>query len=124
MADAIVNLAARSENTMGKFTMAAEKHGVAGDRRFQSGHPWIVGVQDGKILPALVAENLSLSLGVGFQTRVPVQVVGRKVEHHRHVGAEFVNAFQLKAAQLGDKPRTGWAVSTAKLKALPMLPPT
>ena len=41
---------------------------------------------------------------------MPVQMVGRKVEHHRHVRAEIVNAFQLKAAQLGDKPRAGLGV--------------
>ena len=38
---------------------------------------------------------------------MPVQVVGREVQHHRHVRPEFVNAFQLKTAQLRNKFRAG-----------------
>ena len=60
-------------------------------------HCRVVGVQDGKVLGALVAQDPRFRLRVLLEAPVPVQVVRRNVEHGRDMTTERVGSLELKA---------------------------
>ncbi len=46
----------------------------------------VVGIQNGEIVRALVLENAGLGGGVVLKRVVPVEMIGRDIQHHRNLG--------------------------------------
>ena len=62
----------------------------------------VVDAQHRSVARALALEHAQLGGGVGLERPVPVEVVGRDVEQHGRVGAELLDALELKARELAD----------------------
>src|SRR5437588_164487 len=65
----------------------------------------IVGVEHREIIPRLVLEDTRLGRHVDFESAVPVEVIGRDVEHDCHLGVKGVNGFKLKAGDFKNYDR-------------------
>src|SRR5208337_1734668 len=87
------------------FLLAAEPEdlGASSGRQFRTGA--VVGVEHSKIRWLLVLENTGLGAGIGSEREMPVQVIGRDVEHNRDVRTECLDGLKLEAGdfQNGDR---------------------
>ena len=59
----------------------------------------VAGVQHGKILGALIHEDPLFGGHIGFEARVPVQVIRRHIQNSRDFGPELLNILELKAGK-------------------------
>ena len=83
----------------------------------------VVDAQHGGVARALALEHAQLGRRVGLERPVAVEVVGRHVEQHGDVGAEALDAFELKARELAhDRPPGLDACPANDDSAVPTLP--
>src|SRR5262245_45854506 len=60
----------------------------------------IVGVDDRPVTGLLVLEDSRLRRRIRLDARMPIEMVGRKVQHHRDPRMERIDLLELKAARL------------------------
>ena len=70
-------------------------------------HRRIVGVDHRPVAGVLVLEDPRLRRRVRLDARMPIEVIGREVQHHRDPRMERVDLLELKAARLDDVQRVG-----------------
>ena len=58
-----------------------------------------------QIVAALVCEQFELCGEIVLERAVPIEVVGREIEHHRRLGGEVERIFQLEGGCLADDRR-------------------
>ena len=68
-------------------------------------HRRIVGVDHREVARVLVLEDPRLRRAVRLDVGMPIEVVGRKIQHHRDPRMERVDLLELKAARLDDVKR-------------------
>ena len=85
----------------------AEPEHAAADARGEGGGAGIVGVEHRAVGLRLVREDARLGLDVPLEAAVPVQVIGRDVQHRRHARPEQRGALELEARGLGHDDAVG-----------------
>ena len=76
--------------------LAAEPEDLRPRPAGQSGAGGIVGIQDREILRLLILKDARLGVGVGLESAVAVEVVGRDVEHDGNFWTKCLNRLQLE----------------------------
>src|SRR5260370_32871685 len=65
-------------------------------------HEWVIRIDDRPVGVLLVLENPRLGFAVRFDAGVPIEVIGREVQHDGHPRMKGDDLLELKAARLDD----------------------
>ena len=91
------DLAVDDKRAFHQRRLPAEEKYLGTNARRHRPDPWIIMIQNGKILLCLQGEQFLLGSAIPFKRAVPVDMIRRQIQHDRDVRPEFMNAFQLKA---------------------------